>query len=74
MECYYVVGPFLLVSSANWTGVRLNTILQQVRPLAEAKSISFSALDGYKMGDFSLEEVQHRDDILLAYWLTPCQP
>jgi len=67
LECYYVVGPFLLVSSADWTGVRLNTILQQVRPLAEAKSISFSALDGYRMGDFSLEEVQQRDDILLAY-------
>jgi DMSO/TMAO reductase YedYZ molybdopterin-dependent catalytic subunit len=67
LECYYVVGPFLLVSSADWTGVRLNTILQQVQPLAEAKSISFSALDGYRMGDFSLEEVQQRDDILLAY-------
>jgi DMSO/TMAO reductase YedYZ molybdopterin-dependent catalytic subunit len=67
LECYYVVGPFLLVSSADWTGVRLNTILQQARPLAVAKSISFSALDGYRMGDFSLEEVQQRNDILLAY-------
>ena len=67
LECYYVVGPFLLVSNANWTGVRLNTILQQARPLAEAKSITFSALDFYEMGDFSLEEVQQRDDILLAY-------
>jgi DMSO/TMAO reductase YedYZ molybdopterin-dependent catalytic subunit len=67
LECYYVVGPFLLVSNANWTGVRLNTILQQVRPLAEAKSISFSALDGYIMGKFSLEEIQQRNDILLAY-------
>lgn len=67
LECYYTVGPFLLVSSANWTGVRLNTILQAVGPLAEAKSISFFGLDGYIMGKFSLEEMRQRDDILLAY-------
>lgn len=67
LECYYTVGPFLLVSNANWTGPRLNTILQAVRPLEEARSITFHALDGYAMGAFSLEEVQQRSDILLAY-------
>ena len=67
LECYFTAGPWLLVGNANWTGVPLNTILQQAGLLSEAKAISFYALDGYVMGSFDVNDILSRDDILLAY-------
>jgi DMSO/TMAO reductase YedYZ molybdopterin-dependent catalytic subunit len=67
LECHFPVGPHLLVGNANWTGVPLNTILQEANLAAEAVSITFHAIDGYSMGPFSLDELQPIDDILLAY-------
>ncbi|MHC4742482.1 MAG: molybdopterin-dependent oxidoreductase [Planctomycetota bacterium] len=56
----------LLVSNANWTGVRLNDILAQARLRTSARSITFTALDGYQLS-YLLDELTTRDDILLAY-------
>jgi sulfite oxidase len=67
LECYFPVGPSLLVSNANWTGVMLNTVIEGAAPLSEALSITFNAIDGYSMGPYSLDELTQRDDILLAY-------
>ena len=67
LECYFPIGPSLLIGNANWTGVPLNTIIQETSPLSEAASITFHAIDGYSMGPYSLDELTQRDDILLAY-------
>lgn len=67
LECYFPVGPYLLVGNANWTGVALNTIIQQAGPLGEAKSVMFHALDGYRMGPYYLSTLLQNDDIMLAY-------
>lgn len=67
LECYYPVGPWLLVGNANWTGMALNTIIQEAAPLAEATSISFHALDGYIAGPFDMNEFLQKNDIILAY-------
>ena len=67
LECYFPVGPALLISNANWNGVPLNTILQEANPLNEALSITFHAVDGYSAGPYSLNDMHERDDFLLAY-------
>jgi DMSO/TMAO reductase YedYZ molybdopterin-dependent catalytic subunit len=67
LECYFPAGPSLLVGNANWTGVPLQTIIQQANPSAGAQSIIFHALDDYAAGPYSLDELQQRDDLLLAY-------
>ncbi|MHC4638107.1 MAG: molybdopterin-dependent oxidoreductase [Planctomycetota bacterium] len=67
LECYFPVGPDLLVGNANWTGVLLRTIIEQASPTVEAKSITFHALDGYSMGPYSLDDMLQRDDFILAY-------
>jgi len=67
LECYFPMGPHLLVDNANWTGVLLQTIIEEANPTVEAESITFHALDGYSMGPFSLDELLQRDDFLLAY-------
>jgi len=67
LECYFPVGPDLLVGNANWTGVPLQTIIQEANPTGEAKSIKFHAIDGYSMGPYSLDDLLQRDDFLLAY-------
>ena len=56
----------LLVSNANWTGVRLNAILSQAGLRGSAVSVIFSAIDGYEIS-ILLDELTARDDILLAY-------
>jgi DMSO/TMAO reductase YedYZ molybdopterin-dependent catalytic subunit len=67
LECYFPYGPSLLVGNANWTGVKLKTIIEQAQPNADANSLKVYALDGYTMGLFSLDELLQRDDFLLAY-------
>jgi DMSO/TMAO reductase YedYZ molybdopterin-dependent catalytic subunit len=67
LECYYPMGPSLLVGNANWTGVPLQTIIQEANPTVEAQSIFFHALDGYVMGPYSLDDLLERDDFILSY-------
>lgn len=67
LECNYPIGPPLLVSSAVWTGVPLNTLLEQAGLKSSAKGIIFRALDGYWRGPFALSEILERTDILVSY-------
>lgn len=67
LECDYSVGPWLLVSSAVWTGVSLKALLEQAGLKPSAKGITFWALDGYRRGPFPLTEIMQRTDILVAY-------
>jgi len=67
LECNYPIGPPLLVSSAVWTGVPLNTLLEQTGLKTSARGIVFRALDGYWRGPFALSEIMERTDILVAY-------
>jgi DMSO/TMAO reductase YedYZ molybdopterin-dependent catalytic subunit len=67
LECYFEVGPMLLVGNANWTGIPLNTIIAEAQPTNDAQSITFIALDGYQMGPYDLNDMYARDDFLLAY-------
>ncbi len=57
---------WLLVSNANWTGVRLNDILADAEPHSTADTAKFTAIDGYET-EILLDELTERDDILLAY-------
>ena len=67
LKCAWSQGPLLWVGNANWTGVRLKTLIEAAGPLSEAASISIVALDGYALGDIGLDEIMGRDDMLLAY-------
>ncbi|MFC1637246.1 molybdopterin-dependent oxidoreductase [Planctomycetota bacterium] len=67
LECDYSVGPPLLVSSAVWTGVSLNALLEQAGLKASANGITFFALDGYRRGPFPLAEIMQRNDVLVGY-------
>ena len=64
---YTIAYPTIWIGNAYWTGVPLNTIIEEADPLGEAVSISFRAVDGYVKGAYSLHEIIQRDDILLAY-------
>jgi hypothetical protein len=50
-----------------WTGVPLNTLLEQAGLKSSARGIIFRALDGYWRGPFALSEIMKRTDILVAY-------
>ncbi len=67
LECAFGFGPDLLVSNGNWTGIDLQTIIDEANPLSEANSVRFVAVDTYRMGWFSLSELSQRNDLLLAY-------
>jgi DMSO/TMAO reductase YedYZ molybdopterin-dependent catalytic subunit len=67
LECDFSSGPALLVSSAVWTGVNLNYLLEQAVLKTTAKSITFWALDGYRRGPFLLSKIMRRDDFIVAY-------
>jgi DMSO/TMAO reductase YedYZ molybdopterin-dependent catalytic subunit len=62
------------VSTAEWTGVPLSTVLNEIRPNASAREIVFHGADrGFDRGiehtysrSLRLEEAMH-DDVLLAY-------
>jgi len=67
LECDFSSGPPLLVSSAVWTGVNLNYLLEQAVLKPSAKCITFWALDGYQRGPFFLGDIMRRDDFIVAY-------
>jgi len=50
---------------ANWTGVKLRTVLEEAHPAQEAIKIAFYAADGYTT-DLTVQTAM-RDDILLGY-------
>jgi hypothetical protein len=57
--------PSLLVTAGNWTGVKLQLLLQEAGILPETAKVAFYAQDGYTT-DLSLDMAQ-RDDVILAY-------
>jgi DMSO/TMAO reductase YedYZ molybdopterin-dependent catalytic subunit len=69
LECWIGMGPDLLVSNGNWTGVPLNVIINEAQPNANAVSVNIYAIDGYMLGAYSLNELMARDDFLLSYEL-----
>lgn len=67
LECDFSSGPPLLVSSALWTGVSLNNLLEQAGLKSSANGITFWALDGYRRGPFPLAAIMQRTDVIVAY-------
>jgi DMSO/TMAO reductase YedYZ molybdopterin-dependent catalytic subunit len=67
LECSFPTGPSLLIGNATWTGVALNTIIEQASPLAEAASVNFYAMDGYVLNRFDVNELIENNDLMLAY-------
>jgi hypothetical protein len=51
--------------NANWTGVKLQTILDEAHPSQDAIKVAFYAADGYST-DLPVETARH-DDIILSY-------
>lgn len=51
--------------TANWTGVKLQTVLEQAQPSQDAIKVAFYAADGYST-DLPVQTAM-RDDILLSY-------
>jgi DMSO/TMAO reductase YedYZ molybdopterin-dependent catalytic subunit len=66
LACNVPSPPSDLIGNANWTGVRLNTILGQANPQGTAQTVFFHCLDGYVQA-FSLQSLLDRNDIILAY-------
>jgi DMSO/TMAO reductase YedYZ molybdopterin-dependent catalytic subunit len=52
-----------LVSTAEWTGVTLDSLLQQAQPTAEARAVRFVAADGYQRS-IPLEKARHADTLI----------
>jgi len=69
LECYgnpYAFKQRDLIGNAVWSGVPVSTILQAAGPLDHARSVAFTALDGYTV-TLALESLLAHDDIILAY-------
>ncbi len=67
LECNFSSGPIYLVSSGFWSGVSLNIILEQAKLKSSAHSVIFRAHDGYWIGPFSMDNVMHKTDLIIAY-------
>lgn len=57
--------PGNIVAQGNWAGVKLQTLLETAKPLAEAIKIAFYADDGYST-DLPVE-IAMREDVIVAY-------
>jgi DMSO/TMAO reductase YedYZ molybdopterin-dependent catalytic subunit len=57
--------PGRIVAQGNWTGIKLQTLLEEATPSASAIKVAFYASDGYST-DLPIETAM-RDDIILAY-------
>jgi DMSO/TMAO reductase YedYZ molybdopterin-dependent catalytic subunit len=57
----------VLVTSGNWTGVKLSKILQTAGLKSQAESVAFSASDGYSVTIPLVDAM--RDDVIVAYSL-----
>jgi hypothetical protein len=57
--------PNNMVAQGNWTGIKLQTLLEEAKPSADAIKVAFYAADGYST-DLPVETAM-RDDIILAY-------
>ncbi len=57
--------PNNVVAQGNWTGVKLKTLLEEAKPLADAVKIGFHAADGYST-DLPVQAAM-RDGVILAY-------
>ncbi|MEJ2244227.1 MAG: molybdopterin-dependent oxidoreductase [Candidatus Bathyarchaeota archaeon] len=66
-ELICVDWPDQVVFSGNWTGVRLNLLLQRAELSPQAMKVAFFATDNFST-DLALETAM-RDDIIIAYEL-----
>jgi len=57
--------PNTVVAQGNWTGIKLQTLLEEAKPSADAIKIGFHAADGYST-DLTVETAM-RNDVILAY-------
>lgn len=57
--------PNNIVEQGNWTGVKLQTLLEEAKPSEGAIKIAFHAADGYST-DLTIETAM-RNDVILAY-------
>jgi DMSO/TMAO reductase YedYZ molybdopterin-dependent catalytic subunit len=57
--------PNNMVAQGNWTGIKLQTLLEEAKPSADAIKVAFYAADGYST-DLPVETAI-RDDVILAY-------
>ena len=60
-----LIGAYIHLPAANYTGVLLSTILQQADPLPEATGLRVMARDGYQV-EFDLNDVMSDDRLLLT--------
>ncbi len=67
LECYFPAGPYYLAGNAYWSGVPLRDVLDVAALLPQARSVTVYALDGYYAGDYDINDIIQRDDILLCY-------
>jgi DMSO/TMAO reductase YedYZ molybdopterin-dependent catalytic subunit len=51
--------------AGNWTGIKLQTLIEEAKPTADVIKVGFYAADGYST-DLTIETAM-RDDIILAY-------
>jgi len=57
--------PNNVVMQGNWTGIKLQTLLEEAKPSADAIKVGFHAADGYST-DLTIETAM-RNDVILAY-------
>ena len=60
-----LIGSYIHLPPANYTGILLSTILQQAEPLPEATGLRVMARDGYQV-EFDLDDVMTDDRLLLT--------
>ncbi|MHA2351488.1 MAG: ECF transporter S component [Candidatus Thorarchaeota archaeon] len=60
-----LIGAYIHLPAANYTGVLLSIILQQATPLPEAAGLRVMARDGYQV-EFDLNDVMNDDRLILT--------
>jgi energy-coupling factor transport system substrate-specific component len=60
-----LVGKVTYIPEQEYTGVPVNVLLREARPLSEAKELKVVASDGYEV-TFDLEKVLHDDQMLIS--------
>jgi hypothetical protein len=60
-----LIGSYIHLPAANYTGVLLSVIIQQATPLPEATGLRVMARDGYQV-EFNLDDVMTDDRLLLT--------
>jgi DMSO/TMAO reductase YedYZ molybdopterin-dependent catalytic subunit len=56
------------VPNVHWTGLRLSSLLDRVRPLPEGQALLFYSFDGIYTESLTMEQARHKD-VMVAYML-----